>query len=280
MKLINYTRGAKVRKRVTALVVLTFLLMVAGCTSREYDANMDLGKEQVQEENYLEAYDAFALAYKDQETDEAKELMELSKYLADGISHYEEKDFEAALTAFEKGAGYEAKTKLGKKMVKIADEWVTKIDHMNEDSSDVVEEETLSPEEEAALEEQNIEVPADVKEPEKSDVNTEPKRTETDSNSSDSSNSSSADVSKEQNQNQNKEDSKKLTVQEAEQLVKDFIEIEDYPYLRVQYDHDDEKGDYIFQVFESVEDNEYGHTATWGWYGVNPKTKEVYDIMQ
>ena len=41
----------------------------------------------------------------------------------------------------------------------------------------------------------------------------------------------------------------------------------------------DEKGDYIFQVFESVEDGQGGHTATWGWYAVNPKTKEVYDIM-
>ena len=71
----------------------------------------------------------------------------------------------------------------------------------------------------------------------------------------------------------------RLSVKEAEQLVKDFIEIEDYPQLSVQYDHNDEKGDYIFQVFESVEDGQGGHTATWGWYGVNPKTKEVYDIM-
>ena len=89
-----------VKKKGIALVVMTFLLIIAGCTSREYESNMDLGKEQVQEENYLEAYEAFASAYKENESDEAKELKELSKLLADGISQYKQEQYEARSSFF------------------------------------------------------------------------------------------------------------------------------------------------------------------------------------
>lgn len=247
-----------VKKKGIALVVMTFLLIIAGCTSREYESNMDLGKEQVQEENYLEAYEAFASAYKENQSDEAKELKELSKLLADGISQYKQEQYEHALPFFEKAAGYDAKTKVGKQLVAKADEWVTKMDNAQYDSAPA-EEGQLGPDDPATLEEGNMDT--DLPEGTIDD----PGQTETPIDSGDS--------------GETDESTSKLTVKEAEQLVKDFIEIEDYPQLRVEYDHNDEKGDYIFQVYESVEDGQGGHTATWGWYGVNPKTKDVYDIM-
>ena len=246
------------KRKVTTLVILTFLLIVTGCTSREYESNMELGKEQLQEENYLEAYEAYTSAYKDQETEEAKELMELSKLLADGVSLYDKEKYDVALTSFEKAAGYDAKTTEGKKLVTKADEWVTKIDNIQSDSS-TTEEGQLGPDDPATLEEGNMDT-----------TEGESDKNQTENNDSKGTNEKNNDT----------EVTKKITIKEAEQLVKDFIEIEDYPQLRVQYDHDDEKGDYIFQVFESVEDGQGGHTATWGWYGVNPKTKEVYDIME
>ena len=234
---------------------MTFLLIVAGCTSREYESNMELGKEQVQEQNYLEAYEAFASAYKENETTEAKELKELTKLLADGINKYKQKKYEEALSFFEKAAGYDAKTKDGKQLVTKADEWVTKVDNAQYNTSSSKEGQ-LGPKDPATLEEGNMDVPEGTK---SNEQNQPPKEL---NNSGDNNKSAS-----------------KITVKEAEQLVKDFIEIKDYPQLSVQYDHNNEKGDYIFQVFESVEDGQGGHTATWGWYGVNPKTKEVYDIM-
>lgn len=243
-----------VRKNGITLVVMTLLLIVAGCTSREYESNMELGKEQVQAENYLEAYEAFADAYKENETTEAKELKELSKLLADGIGQYKQEKYEYALTFFEKAAGYDAKTKAGKKLVTAADEWVTKVDNAQYGSSPA-EEGQLGPDDPATLEEGNMDVPEGADNP--------------------GQNQPPSDLGDSAGNN----GTSKLTVKEAEQLVKDFIEIEDYPQLRVQYDHNDEKGDYIFQVFESVEDGQGGHIATWGWYGVNPKTKDVYDIM-
>lgn len=253
-------RGVIVKRKITALVVLTVLLIVTGCTSREFESNMELGKEQLQVENYLEAYEAFSSAYKDQETAEVKELKELSKLLADGVSQYEKEKYDVALKSFEKAAGYDAKTKEGKKLVTKADGWVTKIDNTQSNLSSKKEGQ-LGADDPATLEEGNMDTTesrgeSDQSQPENNDSNgTNKKNNET-------------------------EMGKKITIKEAEQLVKDFIQIEDYPQLRVQYDHDNEKGDYIFQVFESVEDGQGGHTATWGWYGVNPKTKDVYDILQ
>lgn len=243
-----------VNRKGIALIVVMFLLVVAGCTSREYESNMELGKEQVQEENYLEAYEAFASAHKEKETAEAKELKELSKLLADGINQFKQEKYEKALFFFEKAAGYDAKTKAGKQLVVKADEWVTNVDNAQYESAPI-EEGQLGPNDPETLEEGNMEGPEGTLEenPGQTEIPLDP--------------------------NNGNDGASEITIEEAEQLVKDFIEIEDYPQLRVEYDHNDENGDYVFQVFESVDDGQGGHTATWGWYGVNPKTKEVYDIM-
>ena len=267
------------KRIVTVFAVLTLLLMIAGCTSRDYESNMELGKEQLQEENYLEAYEAFAAAYKDNESAEAKELKELSKLLADGINQYKQEKYEAALTFFEKAAGYEATTKAGKRLIVKADEWVSEVDNIQNGLAPI-QEGQLEPDDPATLEEGNMEVPEgeenveDIPTPSNPDDSVDNNDSANPDNSVENNDSTNSD-----NRDEANNSTSKITVQEAEQLVKDFIEIEDYPQLRVQYDHDDEKGDYIFQVFESVEDGQGGHTATWGWYRVNPTTKEVYDIM-
>lgn len=238
-----------------ALVMMTFLLAVAGCTSKEYESNLELGKEQAQAENYLQAYEAFSTAYKEKNTTEANELKELSKLLSDGIRQYKQKNYEGALAFFKKAAGYDANTKEGKRLVSAANEWVTKVDNVQPDTLPAKEGQ-LGPDDPATQVEGNMEGS-------KGTQKSEPKQTPSVSIKS----------------NKNTVDTSKITVNDAEQLVKDFIKIKDYPQLSVQYDHKDEKGNYIFQVFESVQDGQGGHTATWGWYGVNPKTKEVYDIM-
>ena len=71
-------------------------------------------KNKYKQKNYLEAYEAYTSAYKDNETSEAKELKELSKLLADGINQFKQKTTKRLLLTFEKAAGYDAKTKVGK----------------------------------------------------------------------------------------------------------------------------------------------------------------------
>lgn len=73
---------------------------------------------------------------------------------------------------------------------------------------------------------------------------------------------------------------KELTSTEAAQLVKNYLNITNTK-LHIEYDHMD--GDnYIIHVYEVVIDDpetQIGHTATYGWYGVNKKTKEIYDAF-
>ena len=50
----------------------------------------------------------------------------------------------------------------------------------------------------------------------------------------------------------------------------------------VLYDHMNEQGDYVIHVYEIVTDNPEtgeGHTATWGWYAVDPITGEIKDDL-
>ncbi|MED3687865.1 hypothetical protein P4534_03310 [Peribacillus butanolivorans] len=211
------------------IFILMMALIVSGCTTRDYDSNMELGKSQVEEENYIEAHEAFELAYKEDQTGETKELMELCVLLADGMKKYEEQDFEAAQVFFEEAAAYKANYEKGKLMVQKA---IGMSSEAGEASAEPVE------------------APATSKLADKG------------------------------NHESNKDSDKTLTKAQAENLVKDYADMENYPQLQIQYDREDEKGDYIFQVFEMVNDSKgSGHKATWGWYGVNKKTKEVYELM-
>lgn len=71
-----------------------------------------------------------------------------------------------------------------------------------------------------------------------------------------------------------------ISKEEARQLVVNYLH-PDNPERIIEYDHDD-NGDYIFHYYIVVDDpniEDDGHTATFGWYGVNSNTKEVYDYM-
>ncbi|MBK5444701.1 hypothetical protein [Peribacillus sp. TH24] len=237
------------------IFILMMALIVSGCTTRNYDSNMELGKSQVEEENYLEAHEAFELAYKEDQTGETKELMELCVLLADGMKKYEEQDFEAAQVFFEEAAAYKANYEKGKLMVQKA---IGMSSENGEASAEPVEDteaeqsrdESENPVTESEEEDEPVEAPATSKLADKG------------------------------NHESNKDLDKTLTKAQAENLVKDYADMENYPQLQIQYDREDEKGDYIFQVFEMANDSKgSGHKATWGWYGVNKKTKEVYELM-
>ena len=122
-----------------SVCILLMVFIVSGCATRMYDSNMELGKSQLKEENYLEAHEAFELAYEDDPTAEAKELMELSGILYDGMKKYEEQDVEGAQVFFEEAAAYKAKFEEGKLMVQKATEMLAKTE---EADVEPVEEET------------------------------------------------------------------------------------------------------------------------------------------
>lgn len=69
-----------------------------------------------------------------------------------------------------------------------------------------------------------------------------------------------------------------LTKKEAEELVRKHLELENQPEMHVQYDHD-EQGRYVIQVYEVVGQGDTSHTATLGWYYVDPKTREIESMF-
>ena len=74
----------------------------------------------------------------------------------------------------------------------------------------------------------------------------------------------------------------KISKEQAEQNVRQFLNLQPNPNLLVEYDHDNENGDYVIHVYEVVIDDpetKEGHTATWGWYGVDPDNGFVYDAF-
>ncbi|MGM9956291.1 MAG: hypothetical protein ACI35J_10590 [Peribacillus sp.] len=255
-----------------SVCILLMVFIVSGCATRMYDSNMELGKSQLKEENYLEAHEAFELAYEDDPTAEAKELMELSGLLYDGMKKYEEQDVEGAQVFFEEAAAYKAKFEEGKLMVQKATEMLVKTEEA--DVEPVEEETDLEETTDDQTGEESEAIP-------ESEVEDKPAvETETPKEAQEEEKAAKEEPTEEGSIEEEKEPDQAFTKAKAEQLVKDYVDAENNPHLQIQYDHDDEKGDYIFQVFEVVNDsNEGGHTATYGWYGVNKQKKEVYEVM-
>lgn len=69
---------------------------------------------------------------------------------------------------------------------------------------------------------------------------------------------------------------------EAVTLVKEHIQGMDADIgLNYNYDGEDDQGNYRIQVFEVVVHGEdESHTATYGWYLVNPETGEITDMFE
>ncbi|PJN87595.1 hypothetical protein CVN76_25070 [Bacillus sp. mrc49] len=237
-------RSDTVKKSFVIIVWMT--LIASGCVTRNFDSNMELGRSQLHEENYLEAHEAFELAYKEAKTTKAKELKDLSGFLANGMKNYEEQDFKAAQAEFKAASAYKAKSSEGKHLVTKAMEMAsesqsTSIEPGEGKGGNDNAEESAEPNSEA-LERKK---PSTLEKP--------------------------AEPVKE----------KALSEHQAEKLVRDYVDMEKFPHLQIEYARLDKKGNYIFQVFESDQESKgSGHRAVWGWYGVNAETKEVYEVME
>ncbi|USG65502.1 copper amine oxidase N-terminal domain-containing protein [Brevibacillus ruminantium] len=70
---------------------------------------------------------------------------------------------------------------------------------------------------------------------------------------------------------------------EAVELVKKKFAGSLTPQHIVEYDHDDEKGHYVIQVYQTVVNNFQSgdsYTSTYGWFVVNPNTGEIRSLLQ
>ncbi|SFF64117.1 LysM domain-containing protein [Halobacillus alkaliphilus] len=66
-----------------------------------------------------------------------------------------------------------------------------------------------------------------------------------------------------------------VTKQEAEKLVRKYKDLENEPAMKVEYDRMVDR-QYLVHVYENVDN----HTATYGWYLVDPKTGDIRNYMK
>lgn len=304
-------------KKIIPLLLIVFLV---GCTSQAYKDNLDLGTEKLEATNYEEAIEAFEKAKEEKSTDEVKELLQVTKNLKKSQQAFEDGDFEKSIKYAEKVTALKSDSEAVKIAIKKANELIEQVQlvmadiasikEVIKDGKALLEQEKFSEAYEVfnSIVSRDIKVEHDVinklinqtidlkneaidkKEESLTNANTKVE-TDTEPNTS-SSNSSDSNENSTTNGNSN-EDSNvdinsqnstdEITQAKAEKIVKDYLGINASSSLKVEYNGQDDNGNYIFQIYEMILDDPTsgeGHTATWGWYGVNKQTGEVFDALQ
>ncbi|WP_413379856.1 hypothetical protein [Alkalihalobacillus sp. 1P02AB] len=195
------------------------------------------------------------------------QMNELSDLLADISTLYEE---EAYQEAFDRVEGYEVPEEphavLEQLLAELGD-WKARLEEALETEIDEeVEEQEAEENIEEATEEKN----------EEENTNESNGASDSDSNSS---NSGQDTVS---GNDDYESPEGMMSRDDAAELVATFAGIENSPNYQVQFDHENDAREWVFQVYEVVIDNpdtSEGHTSTWGWYSVDPETGNVTDLM-
>jgi tetratricopeptide (TPR) repeat protein len=311
---IKVEKGIDMKK--WSWLIFLILLLLVGCSSKEYERYMELGTKAVKEENYDEAVSYFKKALEKKNKEEAQLALHFSEQIKEADDAFKEGRFEAAiliaeniknaketstvvdiiktkaekilkeaekLDAFSKEL--EQKMTKGKKLVdnnqfdealvlfkEIAEtkEKHKKIDNIVKEANEwMIQTEQAKTKYEQEQEKKRQE-----------EAKTEKKK-ESNENMTENKNEGKSQVSN-SNSTEETENQRQLTHAEAEQLVRKYLNMDDQSNLYVRYDHDNEKGHYVIHVYEFVvEDPETGegHTATIGWYAVDPKSKQIYNVL-
>lgn len=281
--------------------VLGLLIVASGCSSKVYDEQVDSGKKAIEKGEYADAINSFENAAKDKSTDEIQKYIRLANDMKDSATALKEEKYEVAIANAEKVT----KEKTDDKIVKSAKEQADKIiktakssqeqkestkkeiqsgkDLLNQqkydeayqafktiadrkESPQLVSEATTLMNEAITVKKQHEDEQEKVRKEkaEKEQAAQEKKKAE-------------------QEQQKTKEETKKqqdtvantgeITEHEAEDLVRRQFNFSSD--IVVQYNNDDENGNFVIQVYEDHPD----HTATLGWFAVNPKTKKVTKIQ-
>lgn len=278
------------------LILLLAMVVLAGCTPKTYTTNLQSGNDALKNGHYSDAITAYQKAADSKKTDEVEELLQIAQYMNDSEKALEKGDFDVSIFQLNKVINSKsslelvkqtqekAKTKLAdvKKMAALYDrlkdettKGKTLLDQHQFDQATAVFK--------GISETDKYTDNAAIKGLKKEGADLLAQTTESKQKYEEAQQVTKDQTAKNTQENQTKQDANKvLTHQEAEELVRKYLDIQSDPNVKAEYDHDNEKGDYVIHVYEVVIDNpstHEGHTSTWGWYGVNKKTKAIYDAM-
>ncbi|PHC86987.1 hypothetical protein [Bacillus wiedmannii] len=285
-------------KKVMA-TVLGLLIVASGCSSKMYDEQVDSGKKAIEKGEYADAVNSFEKAAKDKSTDDIQKYIRLANDMKDSATALKEEKYEVAIANAEKVT----KEKTDDKIFKSAKEQADKIiktakssqeqqeatkkeiqsgkDLLNQqkydeayqafktiadrkESPQLVSEATTLMNEAITAKKQHEDEQEKIRKEkaEKELAAQEKKKAEQEK--------TKAETKKQQD---TVADTGEITEHEAEDLVRRQFNFSSD--IVVQYNNDDENGNFVIQVYEDHPD----HTATLGWFAVNPKTKKVTKIQ-
>ncbi|PFN97315.1 hypothetical protein COJ85_23475 [Bacillus sp. AFS076308] len=278
------------------LLILTALILAA-CTPKAYTESMDAGKAALEKGDYVQAINKLENAIEEKDTQDAQNYLHIAKTLVDSQQLYHDGEFDTAIDSIQKLLKDKAMKNSSAKIEKQANTLLAEVKRAKTVSETMKEQmvkgKTLF---EGGQYDQAAEVFKGITEttdlPEVSDLElmskdasellTEATKKETALVQEKQAQQEEAKQKETEEKQKQAEASKPLTSEQAVQLVKEHLKIKSNQNVKIVYYHDAENGDYIIKVYEFVIDNPStgeGHTATWGWYGVNKQTKTVYDAM-
>jgi len=291
--------------RKLALFILCIFLV--GCNPKIYTDNFDKGKVELESGNYSEAIKFFEIAEQEKNTNEVDELLSITKILNDSLIAKAEGKFEASNYNAEKIIDYKIKEEVNKKIIESAKNQAREILKQTDVESTQKEElEANISKGKVLLEQQKFDeaytifntlvtqegdypgykifkdlfvkatnLAKETVDKKEAYIVEQQKKAEEEKQRKIAEENAKKEAQK-------KAQNAKISKEQAIQLVKQHLKLPNDPNLFIEYQYDNEHGDFVFQVYEVVIDDpktKEGHTATWGWYGVDPKNKYVYDAF-
>ncbi|HFJ9508744.1 TPA: hypothetical protein ACGW28_003046 [Bacillus pacificus] len=287
-------------KKVMA-TVLGLLIVASGCSSKMYDKQVDSGKKAIEKGEYADAVNSFEKAAKDKSTDEIQKYIRLANDMKDSATALKEEKYEVAIANAEKVTKEKTDDKIFKSAKEQADK-IIKTAKSSQEQQESTKKEIQSGKDllnQQKYDEayQAFKAIADKKESPQlvSEATTlmneaitskkqhEDEQEKVRKEKAEKEQAAQEKKKAEQEHQKTKEEIKKqqdtvtdkgeITEHEAEDLVRRQFNFS--TDVVVQYNNDDENGNFVIQVYEDHPD----HTATLGWFAVNPKTKKVTKIQ-
>ncbi|MDQ0215287.1 tetratricopeptide (TPR) repeat protein [Oikeobacillus pervagus] len=285
-------------KKVIFLLMIATVFFIVGCTSKEYKLNMDLALEALEDKRYEDALSSFDKAIQEKETKEVKQSIKATERMAKSISLYKKGEFEEAVSKSQlildtksEAAALKTLKPQAKSLIAKAKKSEKELQKLKEDLESG-KKLLRNGQHEEAYELLKKVAKNKVKHGKGKKMVEAANQLLMDEIEYENQKESIVPVEKKeeivQKQPEKPKDpvtsvqEKPITQKDAENLVRKHLNLLDSE-IKVRFDHMNEKGDYIIHVYEYVIDDpatQQGHTATWGWYGVNPKTKEIYDAFK
>ncbi|MGF9853121.1 hypothetical protein ABHN09_16350 [Bacillus paramobilis] len=287
-------------KKVMA-TVLGLLIVASGCSSKMYDEQVDSGKKAIEKGEYADAVNSFEKAAKDKSTDDIQKYIRLANDMKDSATALKEEKYEVAIANAEKVTKEKTDDKIFKSAKEQADK-IIKTAKSSQEQQESTKKEIQSGKDllnQQKYDEayQAFKTIADRKESPQlvSEATTlmneaitskkqhEDEQEKVRKEKAEKEQAAQEKKKAEQEHQKTKEETKKqqdtvadtgeITEHEAEDLVRQQFNFSSD--VVVQYNNDDENGNFVIQVYEDHPD----HTATLGWFAVNPKTKKVTKIQ-